>query len=123
MKKFYMFLLALLILPSFALSQNYFKVRGTVTDDKGTTLAGANIFNQMYRIGTATDADGKYILEIPKTIFKGTEIPEFTLEARFVGYKTVSEAISLSKDEITQDFSLHEDILNLESILVTPPAG
>ena len=119
MKKFYMFLLALLILPSFALSQNYFKVRGTVTDDKGTTLAGANIFNQMYRIGTATDADGKYILEIPKTIFKGTEIPEFTLEARFVGYKTVSEAISLSKDEITQDFSLHEDILNLESILVT----
>ena len=119
MKQLYKICLVLLILSSAIPAQNYFRLKGEVTDSKGKPLVGANIYNQLNRIGTATDADGKYTLDIPKTLFKGKRQPGILLEARFVGYKTVSREIILSKDEMIEDFILNEDILNLESVVVT----
>lgn len=119
MKKLPLLFLVLLTLSSFIFAQNNYKIKGKVTDNNGKPLISANIYNPLHKIGTATDQEGNYTLEVPKTLFGGQTNPVITIEARFMGYKTISKDITLSKDEITQDFVLNEDILNLETVIVT----
>lgn len=119
MKKIILLCLHVFILASVVTAQSFFKITGKVTDNFQNPLAGANIYNQLFKIGTATDQDGNYSLQVPKNLFGEQKNPVIKIEARFVGYKSESAEITLSGNEISNDFSLYEDILNLESIVVT----
>ena len=64
MKRFLFLLLCILGIGSIAFSQNV--VTGTVTDQEGETLIGANVLVEGTSVGTSTDFDGMYEIEVPE---------------------------------------------------------
>lgn len=60
---------------------NAVKISGKVTDVKGNVLPGVSVFIKGTTIGTATDVDGNYTMEIP-------ENKDITLVFTFIGMKT-----------------------------------
>lgn len=59
--------------------QNSIKVTGTVVDTNGDPVIGANVMVDGSTVGTITDIDGRFTLNVPKT---GTK-----LRISFIGYK------------------------------------
>lgn len=110
-------LLFLVILPSIFWAQGTFKIKGKVTDSKtGEPLIGASVILKPSNLGAASDIDGNYSFEIPNIIAKGQQAQ---LVASFVNYKKKSVQVTLDGSEITHNFSLEEDILNMQTIVVT----
>ena len=102
------------ITPLFAQSTEYV-FSGTVTNvDGNLPLPGVAVFLENTNFGAATDFDGNY--RFTATLTPG----EYTLVANFIGYKTVRTKVTAgSETEITQDFSLSEDMLNLDEVVIT----
>ncbi|MEM1321879.1 MAG: SusC/RagA family TonB-linked outer membrane protein [Bacteroidota bacterium] len=65
MKKLLLVFTIMVIAASTMLAQR--TISGTVTDDGGETLIGANILVKGTSSGTVTDLDGKYSIEVPAT--------------------------------------------------------
>ena len=92
-----------------------FKVSGTVTATKsGDKLVGANVIVEGTESGTSTDVDGNYSLTVPA----GLSTAKVT--ARYIGYKQATVTVTASG---TQDFSLKEDVLKMDAVMVTGVAG
>ena len=70
-------LLAAVLLPFWALAQH--RVTGVVTGD-GEPLIGVNILVKGSSVGTITELDGSYVLEVPS--------PNDTLSFSYIGYQT-----------------------------------
>ena len=103
-----MFLLSGLLLGQF-------KVSGTITGAKsGDKLVGANVIVEGTETGTSTDVDGNYSLTVPAGM--GTA----KVTARYIGYKQATVTVTASG---TQDFSLKEDVLKMDAVMVTGVAG
>ena len=85
---------------------------GTVTDSD-EPLFGVNVYLEGTQLGDATDLDGNFeINNIPA----GT----YTVIVRFLGYASITEQITFSNGaSVVQDFTLREDALNLESVVVS----
>lgn len=108
MKKVY--LLSMLVSMSFvfsSLTAQDIRVSGTVTEDAtGETLAGVNVIIQGTTIGTITDIEGNYSLDVPR----GS-----TLLFSFVGYLTQS----ITADRQTINVTLVQDVTNLEEVVIS----
>jgi len=103
-----MFLLSGLLLGQF-------KVSGNVTDaNSGDKLVGANVIVEGTETGTSTDVDGNYSLTVPA----GLSTAKVT--ARYIGFKQATVTVTASG---TQDFSLKEDVLKMDAVMVTGVAG
>jgi len=89
-------------------------VQGVVTDKEKNPIPGAAIMIQGTSLGTNSNLDGSYKLEIPK-------LPKDknTLEVKYVGYKTIRETLEKTSGQITLNFVLVEDILQLDQVVVT----
>ncbi|MCK0108086.1 TonB-dependent receptor [Flavobacteriaceae bacterium S0825] len=74
-------------------------IKGTVTDDSGQPLPGANIIIVGTSTGTMTDFDGKYTLTTSQT-------PPFTLQVSSVGFETQTKEVTANNQVI--DFALKE---------------
>ena len=90
-------------------------VRGTVTDETGDALPGATVAVMGAKgAGTTTDSQGRYALTLPGT-------GEYTLQVTYLGYisqtRTVRAAAADAKQSI--DFTLAEDAIGLETVVVT----
>ena len=87
---------------------------GDVKDAKtGEHIAYATVGIKGTTIGTTTDATGHYFL-------KNMPLGKFTLEARFVGYKTQQLEVILEKGKtIELNFSLEPDNVSLDEIVVS----
>jgi TonB-linked SusC/RagA family outer membrane protein len=96
-------LLLFLSITSFA--QNL-KVTGSVKDEKGEPVAGANIFVQGTTIGVNSDASGNYSISVAKGQ---------TLVCQTLGYITTKVVISNS---VKIDFILKEDATLLNQVVV-----
>lgn len=84
-----------------------FKISGTVTDVSGIPLPGVNITVPGTTIGTVTDFDGRYEIEVPE----GTPQLEFS----YIGY--LKELVDIGNNtEI--NVSLREDVMGLEEVVV-----
>lgn len=83
------------------------KIRGTVTDENGSPLPGVNVFVKGTTIGTTTDLDGNYEINIPS---EGV-----TLVYSFVGFKT-QEVVVGQQTEI--NITLYEETTKLDEIVV-----
>ena len=88
MKKISIFLF--LFVSTLANAQS-FTLSGKVVDENKNSLAGASILVKEVKKGVSTDFDGNFSFNLEK----GT----YTVEVSFLGYSTVSEKITLSKDE------------------------
>ncbi|MBT6390897.1 MAG: SusC/RagA family TonB-linked outer membrane protein [Candidatus Marinimicrobia bacterium] len=103
-----MFLLSGLLLGQF-------KVSGNITDaNSGDKLVGANVIVEGTESGTSTDVDGNYSLTVPAGLSTAK------LTARYIGYKQATVTVTASG---TQDFSLKEDVLKMDAVMVTGVAG
>ena len=119
MKKPILFLLTavLALMPILVLGQIGVTIEGTVTDDVGNPLPGANVFIQGTDYGAASGGrSGEYEFTLPAGMALGQEV---TLEARFIGFKVMTAQITLSPGIVTQNFSLKPDVLELSSVVIT----
>lgn len=91
-------------------------VQGKVTDAKGNTVPGANVFLVGTNTGTATKGDGTYSFS--------AEAGDYQLRVRVIGYKTETVDITIRDGgTVTQDFQLQEDVLNFSEVVVTGTAN
>jgi TonB-linked SusC/RagA family outer membrane protein len=84
------------------------RVTGQVTDESGAGFPGVNVVVKGTTVGTTTDADGKYSLEVGDA--------NITLVFSFVGY-AVQEVVVAGRT--TVDVSLSPDIAALNEVVVT----
>jgi outer membrane receptor protein involved in Fe transport len=86
-------------------------ITGTVKDAKtGETLPGANIKVERKAVGTNTDFDGKFTLNV-------SDVPPFVLEISVLGYKT--EKVEVKKNNQNIAVLLSENETFLDEIIVS----
>ncbi len=102
-------LVLFLLVPLISLQAQNIVLSGKVTEasDGVTGIPFVNVIVQGTTIGTTTDFDGNYKLEVPSTAD--------TLKFSFVGYLDVLEAIS---GRTVIDIQMGEDAQTLEEIVV-----
>ena len=83
-----------------------YKRQGTVTDNNGEPVIGANVIIKGTSIGTVTDVNGKYTLEVP---------PKAILQISYIGYLTKEIVIDNNK---TADVILIEDTQKIDEVVV-----
>ncbi|MDR3268810.1 MAG: TonB-dependent receptor [Tannerella sp.] len=89
-----------------AVLQQTIAVTGTVVDERGEPVAGANIMEKGIVNGTVTDVDGKFHLNVP---------PKATLVVSFIGYVTQEVAIG---NQTHLNITLKEDSKLLDEVVV-----
>ena len=89
--------------------QKSVKIFGLVTDEKKAPLPGVTVMVKGLTVGTATDKDGKYRLQIPN-------LEQFSLVFSFVGMETV-EVKYQGKDTI--NVVMKEELNTMEEVVVT----
>jgi len=86
-------------------------ITGTVKDAKtGETLPGANIKVARKAVGTNTDFDGNFVLNVADT-------PPFILEFSMIGYQTAKVEITENNQKVA--VSLSENSTSLDEIVVS----
>ena len=92
-------------------------VQGTVTDQNGSPLAGANVIVSGTSVGAASDAEGLYQISIPSGTVEGQTV---TLEVSYIGYKSQNASVDVPQSgSVTQNFALEVDAIGLQAISVT----
>ncbi|MFQ5675290.1 MAG: carboxypeptidase-like regulatory domain-containing protein, partial [bacterium] len=114
--KIFLFFLSVLLIPAALLAQSEAVVSGKITDEAGEALPGANVLVQLTNIGAATDINGEFEFTVPASHVRGQEV---TLEARFIGYRTMTQKLTLTPGSHTIDFALKVDVLDMDAIVVT----
>ena len=77
-------------------------VQGTVSDQNGDPLAGANVVVSGTSVGAASDAEGSYQINIPSGTVEGQTV---TLEVSYIGYKSQSAIVDIPQSgSVTQNF-------------------
>lgn len=92
--------------PSAVAQQKGRTINGVVTDTKGETIIGANVSVKGTTIGTITDIDGKFSLEVPD---------KAQLQVSYIGYLTQDITVG---NKTSLDIQLAEDTQNLEEVVV-----
>ena len=82
------------------------KVTGKVTDLTGTPIPGVTVIVKGTTIGTVTDSEGKYVLDVPNHKAK--------LVFSFVGYASVEQIAGQKEINVV----LSEDIKKLDDVIV-----
>lgn len=105
----------LLLAPAIAAAQGI-TVTGRVTSDQNIGLSGANISIAELGVGATSREDGRYTITIPGARVSGQAV---TITARRVGHRVQSHRITLAGGNITQDFTLAANPMQLGEIVVT----
>lgn len=87
--------------------QSESKIQGTVIDEQGNPVIGANVLIKDLNIGTITDIDGRFTLDVPPS--------GKVLIASFIGYMTQEIQI---KDTKVFTITLKEDTKSLDEVIV-----
>ena len=87
------------------------KVQGTVRDDKGTLLSFASIYLKGTSIGTTSNINGTYSIDLPSG--------DHQLVFQYIGYTTKVIAIQSNQPDTLIDVVLLPLSNNLQEIVVT----
>lgn len=111
MKKLLTLTIALVIFPTMLLSQTSGKVSGTILNEEGTPLAGANVSIVGTSNGGASDANGKYFI---LDVSVGTQ----SVRVDYIGYKSITmKNVNVSENQTTTlNFSLEVAALEGEAV-------
>jgi len=88
----------------------HFTVRGTITDEKGEELIGANVFLEDQRKGTVTNAFGFYSITLPEGRYK--------LVYSYVGYLPKDIDVELNENKVI-NVTLRPGTENIEAVEIT----
>ena len=87
-------------------------IYGTVTDQDGNTLPGANVAVEGTSFGAATDGNGAYSIS-------GVPAGSYTVSASYIGYESSSQSVSVGTGAAQADFSLATSALAGADVFVT----
>ncbi|MGD8777557.1 MAG: TonB-dependent receptor [Ignavibacteria bacterium] len=107
----------IVICPAFLFAQESGTITGKVTDTNGDPVPYANIILEGTTIGAAADIDGNYRI---------TNVPagNYTISVTVIGYRGSKESVSVAAGKtLMQDFTLAEDVLQMEGVVITGTAG
>lgn len=90
--------------------QTHYQLKGNIVDENNLPLTGASVFLYPIEIGSITDVNGNFIID---NLSKGN----YKIAISFIGYKTLTDSISLSEDKI-QNFQLDISALSLQEVVV-----
>jgi len=89
---------------------------GTITDAKtGAAIDGVTVYITDIRSGTATDANGHFLI-------KNVPTGKHLVEISHIGYSNIVESIDFTTD-IKKDYSLSESIIENNAVVVTGVSG
>ena len=105
------------LIPAFSLFAQNGTVKGNVTDTKGVAIPYANVVLMGTTMGAAADVSGNYVIE-------NVPAGNYTARVTVIGYKQSSANITVTAGgTTTQNFSLTQDVLNMESVVITGTPG
>ena len=109
------FFITALVFTSFVFAQS--TIEGTVSDDSGNPLVGANVTVDGTSFGAATGVDGDYTINIPSGTVDGNTV---VVSATYIGYKSATASVDVPVGgSVNLVFSLAVDAIGLKAVLVT----
>ena len=109
------FIITALVFTSFVFAQS--TIEGTVSDDSGNPLVGANVTVDGTSFGAATGVDGDYSINIPSGTVDGNTV---VVAASYIGYKSATASVDVPVGgSVNLVFSLAVDAIGLKAVLVT----
>lgn len=110
----FLIILVFMSVSIFLTGQGKFSFKGTVTDESGSPVIGANIVLKGTQIGTISDIDGVY--NLTGNVADGS----YTVVVSYLGYASKSEKVEIvgGNNQIL-DFNLLPDALFLDEVVVT----
>ena len=99
-----------LLLIGHAFAQNTFSISGIVRD-KTETLPGAGVYVSGYKIATATNNDGKFVIPNLKP-------GSYDILVQMIGYLPFSKNIIISDKSVTVDFTIKENTVLLNEVVI-----
>ncbi len=116
-------ILALFALLTFAASPVFAQagdqtgtIVGKVIDERGAPVASAQVFVDRTTLGTLSRGDGSYTIG---AVPQGTHL----LRTRLIGFRPESASVAVTAGQrATQDFTLRQDPLQLQAVVVTGTA-
>lgn len=94
-----------------AQNRSMLQITGTVVDEKGEAIPGVTILVKGTSIGSATDTEGKFNLQLPET----APLPQLIFS--FIGMKT--KEIELVKGKTNYKIVMEDEAQKLEDVVVT----
>ena len=91
-------------------------ISGTVLDEAGLPIPGANVVIAGTSQGASSDFDGKYSIS---NLENGT----YTLTVSYVGYKQATEEVTIQGSDKEINFLLSEDASALDEVVLTGSVG
>jgi len=91
-------------------------ITGRVTAEGDRPVANASIAIQQLGLGSNTRDDGTYTILVPAARVTGEQV---TLTVRAINYKPQTATVALSAGQISQDFTLAPNPLQLGEVVVT----
>jgi len=115
MKIRYCYFIIVFVFTNFIFSQS--TIDGTVSDESGNPLSGANITVDGTSYGSASGEDGSYAINVPSGTVEGTTV---VLTASYIGHKSSSASVYVPVGgSVNQNFSLAVDAIGMKSVSVT----
>ena len=112
MKKNFLILVLVMLLPAFAWGQKQITITGTVMDESNFSVPGASIVEKGTTNGTVTDLDGNFFIIVSNK--------NAILQFSFIGYKTLEVPLT-GKTKV--NVILREDTEQLDEVVVTGYGG
>ncbi|WP_432411110.1 DUF5686 and carboxypeptidase regulatory-like domain-containing protein [Rasiella sp. SM2506] len=101
----------LLLLFFFSITFSQAQIVGKINDTKGEPLAFVNIYLEGSYVGTTSNDDGNYELNV-------TETGDYTIMYQFLGFKTVTKKVSISSFPHILNISLVEESVSLDEVVI-----
>lgn len=107
-----LYLVCILSLPVLGMAQSHFRVTGKIIDEQtGESLQGASVFCQNTTIGTVSNAEGEFRLNLSNG--------GYDLVVSFMGYETQTVRISNTMPEVAElTIAMHAKEKSLEEVSI-----
>jgi len=102
---------ALLLLTFLVTIQGFSQIIGNVNDTNGNPLAFVNIYIEGTYIGTTSNDEGNYELNV-------SEKKRFTIVFKYLGYKTLKNELNIDAFPYVVDVSLEEEQITLDEVII-----
>lgn len=88
------------------------RISGRIIDDKNVAITGANVYLENTYDGTSSNVNGEFS-------FTTSASGSVLLKVTFIGYKEYIVDITLTKEPLTFEIILKEDIKKMEAVVIT----
>ncbi|UKT62470.1 carboxypeptidase-like regulatory domain-containing protein [Pedobacter mucosus] len=110
--KFILALCSFIALTLTLYAQQSLVLTGTVKDKKGEVLPGAGVYVSGYKIGTSTNNNGVYTLNLKPG--------NYDILVQMIGYKTVNKNAIITDKNLNLNIVLDEDAVQLSEVTIKP---